>query len=136
MNDVVVPEEIETSVQIFSRVLRAYQVDPAVVASQVEAIRAHDYELLRGGDDAPHLLLEGPDDADFDLMAALRAHRDLLRKKIDRLHALVETVDDLDLVPRVRKVELQQIGDVYIVLDEQNGLLDGRRHEYTRTLIQ
>jgi CPA2 family monovalent cation:H+ antiporter-2 len=60
--DVVVPEEIETSVQIFAHVLRAYQVDPAEIEMQVRTIRAHDYELLRGEADAAHLLLQGLDD--------------------------------------------------------------------------
>jgi CPA2 family monovalent cation:H+ antiporter-2 len=61
--DVVVPEEIETSVQIFAHVLKSYQVDPAEIETQVRTIRAHDYELLRGEtDDTAHLLLQGLDE--------------------------------------------------------------------------
>jgi CPA2 family monovalent cation:H+ antiporter-2 len=61
--DVVVPEEIETSVRIFAHVLRAYQVDPAEIETQVRTIRAHDYELLRGeADNGAHLLLQGLDE--------------------------------------------------------------------------
>jgi DNA-binding transcriptional MerR regulator len=34
------------------------------------------------------------DDSDFDLAAALRSHRKVLQKKIERLHELISTVDD------------------------------------------
>jgi len=61
--DVVVPEEIETSVRIFAHVLRAYQVDAAEIEAQVRTIRAHDYKLLRGETDGgTHLLLQGLDE--------------------------------------------------------------------------
>jgi CPA2 family monovalent cation:H+ antiporter-2 len=60
--DVVVPEEIEASVQIFAHVLRAYGVDATEIETQVRTIRAHDYELLRGGAEGAHLLLQGLDD--------------------------------------------------------------------------
>jgi CPA2 family monovalent cation:H+ antiporter-2 len=64
--DVVVPEEIETSVQIFAHVLRAYQVDPDEIETQVRTIRAHNYELLRGdADNGAHLLLQGLNDEDI-----------------------------------------------------------------------
>ena len=54
--DVVVPEEIEASVQIFAHVLRAHHVPPDEVQAQVGAIRAHDYALLRGGAPSASLL--------------------------------------------------------------------------------
>ena len=54
--DVVVPEEIEASVQIFAHVLRAHHVPPDEVQAQVGAIRAHDYALLRGGGPSASLL--------------------------------------------------------------------------------
>jgi CPA2 family monovalent cation:H+ antiporter-2 len=60
--DVVVPEEIEASVQIFAHVLRAYGVEATEVEKQVRTIRAHDYELLRGDAEGAHLLLQGLDD--------------------------------------------------------------------------
>jgi CPA2 family monovalent cation:H+ antiporter-2 len=60
--DVVVPGEIETSVQIFAHVLRAYRVDPTEIDKQVRTLRAHDYELLRGGAEGAHLLLQGLDE--------------------------------------------------------------------------
>jgi CPA2 family monovalent cation:H+ antiporter-2 len=60
--DVVVPEEIEASVQIFAHVLQAYRVDPTEIEKQVRTIRAHDYELLRGDAEGAHLLLQGLDE--------------------------------------------------------------------------
>jgi CPA2 family monovalent cation:H+ antiporter-2 len=60
--DVVVPEEIEASVQIFAHVLRAYRVDATEIEKQVRTIRAHDYELLRGDGEGAHLLLQGLDE--------------------------------------------------------------------------
>ena len=43
-----VPEEFETSIEIFSRVLRLYGVPGNVIDRNVESIRGGDYELLRG----------------------------------------------------------------------------------------
>jgi CPA2 family monovalent cation:H+ antiporter-2 len=63
--DVVVPEEIEASVQIFAHVLRAYGVDATEIETQVRTIRAHDYGLLRGQTEGAHLLLQGLDDEDI-----------------------------------------------------------------------
>ena len=59
--DVVVPEEVETSVQIFSHVLRAYRVSEQTIREQVRSIRAHDYGFLRGSEDI-HLALQGLDE--------------------------------------------------------------------------
>ncbi len=46
--DDVVPEEFETSLEIFSRVLRLYGVPSNVIAREVEAARGAHYEMLRG----------------------------------------------------------------------------------------
>jgi CPA2 family monovalent cation:H+ antiporter-2 len=46
--DLVVPEEFETSLEIFARVLRLYGVPSNVVEHEVEAARGKHYELLRG----------------------------------------------------------------------------------------
>lgn len=59
--DIVVPEEVETSVQIFAHVLRAYRVPQEKIEEQVRAIRSHNYELFRTDDGEP-LLLQGLDE--------------------------------------------------------------------------
>jgi CPA2 family monovalent cation:H+ antiporter-2 len=46
--DIVIPEEFETSIEIFARVLRLYGVPSNVIERDVEAVRGREYELLRG----------------------------------------------------------------------------------------
>jgi monovalent cation:H+ antiporter-2, CPA2 family len=43
----VIPEEFETSIEIFSRVLREYGIGRHVIQRQVSAIRSEGYEMLR-----------------------------------------------------------------------------------------
>jgi CPA2 family monovalent cation:H+ antiporter-2 len=45
--DEVIPEEFETSIEIFSRVLHRYGMARSVVESQVDRIRKQGYEMLR-----------------------------------------------------------------------------------------
>ncbi|MEM1041313.1 MAG: cation:proton antiporter [Bacteroidota bacterium] len=61
--DVVVPEELETTVRLFSQVLGSYFVPPDEVARQVSLVRAGDYEVLRGSIQEAHLMvLQGLDE--------------------------------------------------------------------------
>jgi CPA2 family monovalent cation:H+ antiporter-2 len=46
----VIPEEFETSVEIFSRVLREYHVPDHVISQQEELIRSGTYRILRERD--------------------------------------------------------------------------------------
>jgi monovalent cation:H+ antiporter-2, CPA2 family len=48
--DEVIPEEFETSVEIFSRVLHRYHFPSTVIAEMVEAVRRDSYTALRGVD--------------------------------------------------------------------------------------
>jgi monovalent cation:H+ antiporter-2, CPA2 family len=43
----VIPEEFETSIEIFSRVLHSYGVDRATIENQIAAVRRQGYEMLR-----------------------------------------------------------------------------------------
>lgn len=43
----VIPEEFETSIEIFSRVLQRYGVSRGVIETQIETIRKQGYEMLR-----------------------------------------------------------------------------------------
>jgi CPA2 family monovalent cation:H+ antiporter-2 len=45
--DEVIPEEFETSIEIFSRVLREYGVARDVIRRQVEVVRSDVYQMLR-----------------------------------------------------------------------------------------
>jgi CPA2 family monovalent cation:H+ antiporter-2 len=61
--DIVVPEEMETTVRIFTQVLGAYMVPPAEIEAQVRAIRAQDYGVMRGSIQEAHLMvLQGLDE--------------------------------------------------------------------------
>ena len=61
--DVVVPEELETTVRLFSHVLGAYLVPKDEIERQVTAIRQDDYGILRGSIQEAHLMvLQGLDE--------------------------------------------------------------------------
>ncbi|MGH9946822.1 MAG: cation:proton antiporter [Pyrinomonadaceae bacterium] len=51
--DEVIPEEFETSIEIFSRVLHRYGVARSVIEGQIEAIRKQGYEMLRSPNPLP-----------------------------------------------------------------------------------
>ncbi|HAR45068.1 MAG TPA: hypothetical protein DCS05_02540, partial [Nitrospiraceae bacterium] len=46
--DQVIPEEFETSIEIFSRVLHQYHIPANVIANQISLIRFEGYKMLRG----------------------------------------------------------------------------------------
>jgi CPA2 family monovalent cation:H+ antiporter-2 len=46
--DQVIPEEFETSLEIFARVLRLYGVPASAIRREVDAVRGEHYEMLRG----------------------------------------------------------------------------------------
>ena len=56
--DEVIPEEFETSIEIFARVLHRYGVSRSVIESQIQRIRKQGYEMLRSPS-APILPSEG-----------------------------------------------------------------------------
>ncbi|HUF11179.1 MAG TPA: cation:proton antiporter [Rhodothermales bacterium] len=61
--DVVVPEELETSVRIFTQVLNAYMVPAEEINRQVSLVRSGDYEVFRGSIQEAHLMvLQGLDE--------------------------------------------------------------------------
>ena len=61
--DIVVPEELETSVRLFSHVLGAYMIPPDEVERQVNLIRTDDYGIIRGSIQEAHMMvLQGLDE--------------------------------------------------------------------------
>lgn len=61
--DNVIPEEMETTVRIFSHVLGAYMVPQDEIERHIQTLRAHDYEILRGSVQEAHLMvLQGLDE--------------------------------------------------------------------------
>ena len=47
-SDQVIPEEFETSIEIFSRVLQEYHIPKNVIANQIQIVRFGGYKMLRG----------------------------------------------------------------------------------------
>jgi CPA2 family monovalent cation:H+ antiporter-2 len=61
--DIVVPEEMETTVRIFSHVLGAYMIPPEEIDRHVRMIRSDDYGVMRGSIQEAHLMvLQGLDE--------------------------------------------------------------------------
>lgn len=61
--DIVVPEEMETTVRLFSHVLGAYMVPQQEIEEHVQTLRAHDYGIVRGSIQEAHLMvLQGLDE--------------------------------------------------------------------------
>jgi len=51
--DIVIPEEFETSIQIFRKVLEQYHIPLNVIMQQVNLLRGESYKYLRSDDSAP-----------------------------------------------------------------------------------
>lgn len=61
--DIVVPEEMETTVRLFSHVLGAYMVPQQEIEEHIKTVRAHDYGIVRGSIQEAHLMvLQGLDE--------------------------------------------------------------------------
>lgn len=86
--DVVVPEEIETSVRIFTHVLGAYMVPREEIERHARALREHDYELLRGSVHEAHLMvLKGLDEEGLHTRAVhVREGTPIEGKTLEELH--------------------------------------------------
>lgn len=54
--DEIIPEEFETSLQIFSKVLEKYHIPINIIMKQVNIIRAESYEMLRKEPEDVHIL--------------------------------------------------------------------------------
>jgi CPA2 family monovalent cation:H+ antiporter-2 len=61
--DIVIPEEMETTVRIFSQVLGSYMIPQDEIEKHIRTLRARDYEILRGSVQEAHLMvLQGLDE--------------------------------------------------------------------------
>ena len=54
--DLVIPEEFETSIQIFSSVLKQYHIPINVIMQQINLLRGESYKLLRAEKSSPNTL--------------------------------------------------------------------------------
>jgi CPA2 family monovalent cation:H+ antiporter-2 len=61
--DIVVPEEMETTVRLFSNVLKAYMIPDEEIEQHIRELRAEDYQIMRGSIQEAHLMvLQGLDE--------------------------------------------------------------------------
>lgn len=61
--DVVVPEEMETTVRLFSNVLNAYMIPDEEIEQHIRELRKEDYQIMRGSIQEAHLMvLQGLDE--------------------------------------------------------------------------
>jgi CPA2 family monovalent cation:H+ antiporter-2 len=85
----VVPEELETSVEMFARVLGCLDVPKNVIAAQIDVLRSEHYAMLTGGrDSGPRL------DRIYELFMAATTITHLIREGSP---AIGRRMDDLDL---------------------------------------
>lgn len=70
--DKVVPEEMETTVRLFSTVLSAYMVPDEEIQQHIRELRAEDYQIMRGSIQEAHLMvLQGLDEEGLHTRAVL-----------------------------------------------------------------
>ncbi len=61
--DIVIPEELETTVRIFEQVLGSYMLPTKEIEKHISNLRANDYQLIRGSIQEAHLMvLQGLDE--------------------------------------------------------------------------
>lgn len=70
--DVVVPEEMETTVRLFSNVLSAYMIPEEEIEQHIRELRKEDYQIMRGSIQEAHLMvLQGLDEEGLHTRAVL-----------------------------------------------------------------
>lgn len=134
--DEVVPEEFETSIEIFSRVLRRYLVPRDEVERQVQGIRREGYEMLRSMPDdtvapgvlpriLPDLALEAYRVDDGARLAGQRLMATGLRERHGITVAAIQRADGaLTVSPSGR--ELLAAGDIALLLGRPAALREAR----------
>ncbi|WP_138430944.1 cation:proton antiporter domain-containing protein [Fodinibius saliphilus] len=85
--DIVIPEEMETTVRIFSQVLGAYMIPQDEIEDHIRTLRADDYEILRGSVQEAHLMvLQGLDEEGLHTRAvAVREGASVVGKTLQEL---------------------------------------------------
>jgi len=93
--DIVIPEELETTVRIFSQVLGAYMIPEDEIEQYIQTLRAHDYQILRGSIQEAHLMvLQGLDEEGLHTRAvavregAISAGKTLKQLQLRNMHQL------------------------------------------------
>lgn len=85
--DIVVPEEMETTVRLFSHVLSAYMISNNEIEQHIKELRAGDYQVMRGSIQEAHLMvLQGLDEEGLHTRAvAVRPGSPVAKKSLKEL---------------------------------------------------
>ncbi len=85
--DIVVPEEMETTVRLFSHVLGAYMIPQKEIEQHIQNVRAQDYQIMRGSIQEAHLMvLQGLDEEGLHTRAVMvREHSKAAGKTLKEL---------------------------------------------------
>jgi CPA2 family monovalent cation:H+ antiporter-2 len=115
----VIPEEFETSIEIFARVLHRFKIPRSVIEEQIERIRSQGYEMLRSTS-LPQVLLGNLNEALQD------ASTEMLRLDEDSA-AVGKTLGDLDLRGRTGATVIAVVrdGDTKVSPGAQYTLCEG-----------
>lgn len=86
--DIVVPEEMETTVRLFSHVLGAYMISTEEINEHIRTLRADDYGIVRGSIQEAHLMvLQGLDEEGLHTRAVMvREGSEAAHKTLRELH--------------------------------------------------
>jgi CPA2 family monovalent cation:H+ antiporter-2 len=119
--DIVVPEEMETTVRIFSHVLGAYMIPPEEVDRQVRLIRAQDYGIVRGSIQEAHLMvLQGLDEDGMHTRAvAVREDTPAVGKTLEELELRRRHGLTVLAVRRGGRTQANPAGDFLIKADDR-----------------
>jgi CPA2 family monovalent cation:H+ antiporter-2 len=112
----VIPEEFETSIEIFARVLKEYRIPDNVIAQQIQIIRMKGYEMLR----SPDVLSEKKSDIEKILLSTLTEsiyiedNSPATGNSIEKLNIRKETGASIIAVVREGKAITNPPGDLKI----------------------
>jgi len=128
--DVVVPEEVETSVRIFTHVLGAYMIPPETIREQADALRAGDYQVFRSNLNEAHLMvLQGLDEDGLHTRAvAVRAGAPAAGKTLGELALRKEYQITVLAVRRQGRTQGNPDGDFRIEVDDRLVLVGEAQH--------
>jgi CPA2 family monovalent cation:H+ antiporter-2 len=134
--DEVVPEEMETSIELFARVLQCLDVPKNVIAAQVDVVRSEHYAMLRGSEPSSTRI-----ESIYELFTAATTATHLVRAGSPAISRTVREIDlaaqaGVTLVAVVRKGTaltnpspdyLLERGDILVVLGNHAQLTAARR---------
>ncbi len=121
----VIPEEFETSIEIFSRVLRHYHIPRNVISSQIAIIRKEKYGTFRGMetskqtiDELPYLLAATATESVIILESSPVKGKTILESEIHSKGGvnIIAIVRNRDVIQNPKDDFVIEVGDVVIII--------------------